>query len=520
MRTGVVMNPPLPEMIDVLDRTTGIDERPGLREFARLWLAWAPGARERVAVEARQLSRPSLRPASLLSLLRSGSTIGRSVAPGLFGDFGSRIARRGPVPGALVRRAQDIVRAGGPSYVKLGQFIATGPGLLPDEWVEAFSWCRDAVPPLPAGQAEEIIELAFGARLDRLLVDFDPVPIGAASIAQVHAARLADGTEVVVKVRRPGLRPQLETDLRAFALLAAAAERVSRHARIANASGFVELFATLSLEEIDFRFEAVNQVELALAAEDAGHDYLAFPRPVPSLVAEDVLVMTRLPGVPYTRARAEYPQVTDGARLLRLAITAMLEHTLAYGVFHGDLHAGNVFIAPDGTFSIIDLGITGRVDEDQRAALFKFLYGFARNDTAVQLQGLQRFGAVPQGEDLAALARRIEDRLNAVDPSILARDKPMSIDMLGEVLVAVLRILTESGFTLPKELVLFFKNLLYLNGFAATLAPDTNLFDEIPPVFAYFVQRYPKELAMILGDIVAELRPEGMSGPSAGRLAP
>jgi ubiquinone biosynthesis protein len=491
-------------MIDVLDRTTGVDERPGLREFARLWLAWAPAARAEVATDARRLARPSLAPASWRALGRTGSTIARGVAPGVARDIGRRMTRRPVEPGALVRHAQALVRAGGPSYVKLGQFIATAQGMLPDEWVDAFSWCRDTVPPLPAGVAEQIIETAFGAPIGRILLDFDPVPLGAASIAQVHAARLPDGTEVVVKVRRPGLRQQFETDLRGLALAAAAAERASRHARLANLSGFVELFATLLLEEIDFRFEAVNQVELGLASEDAGHDFLLCPHPVPSLVAEDVLVMTRVPGVPYTQALAAFPDVVDGERLLRLAITGVLEHTLAYGVFHGDLHAGNVFIAPDGTFSILDFGITGRVDEEQRAALFRFLYGFAQNDTVLQLYGLQQFGAVPEGEDLAVLARRIEDRLNAIDPSLLARDKPISVDMLGQVLGSVIRVLTESGFTLPKELVLFFKNLLYLNGFAATLARNSNLFDEIPPIFAYFVQRYPEELALILGDLAPD----------------
>lgn len=491
-------NPPLPDMIDVLDRSTGIDERPGLREFARLWLAWAPGARAEVAAEALALARPSLRPASLRAVARTGTTIARGVGSGLQAEVRLRRANGVRQPGATLRQIQEVLRAGGASYVKLGQFISTAQGLLPDEWVEAFAWCRDTVPPLPAGVTEQIVEKAFGVPLGRVLHGFDPVPIGAASIAQVHAARLPDGTEVVVKVRRPGLRRQLERDLRAMALTAAAAEKASRHARLANVSGFVELFATLLLEEIDFRFEAVNQVELALASEDAGHDFLTFPRPVPSLVAEDVLVMTRVPGVPYTRARAAFPDMVDGERLLRLAITGVLEHTLAYGVFHGDLHAGNVLISPEGEFSIIDFGIAGRVDEDQRAALFGFLYGFAQNDTVVQLEGLQRFGAVPPGEDLIALARRIEARLNAINPSLLARDEPMSVDMLGQALGAVIRVLTESGFSLPKELVLFFKNLLYLNGFAATLARDTNLFDEIPPVFAYFVQRYPNELAVII----------------------
>ncbi len=164
-----------------------------------------------------------------------------------------------------------------------------------------------------------------------MFADFDPVPLGSASIGQVHAARMPDGTEVVVKVRRPGLRHQFETDLRAMALAAAAAERASRAARVANLSGFVELFAELVLEEIDFRFEALNQVEVALASEAAGHDFASFPRPVPHLCSESILTMTRVEGVRYTDVLAAYPDKVDGERLLRLAITGTLEHMIAFG---------------------------------------------------------------------------------------------------------------------------------------------------------------------------------------------
>jgi len=495
--------PPLPDMIEVLDRTKRVDEQPGLRDFARLWLAWGPGARARVAEEAAVLARASFRPASLAAVGRTGARAARAAGPGVAADIRRR-AREGALEkGAAIKHVQELVKAGGSTYVKLGQFIATAQGLLPDEWVEAFGWCRDTVTPLPPGMAEQLFEDAFEVSLDRMFDDFDPVPLGAASIGQVHAARLPDGTEVVVKVRRPGLREQFETDLRAMALAAAAAERASKSARMANLAGFVELFAQLVLEEIDFRFEALNQVELALASEDAGHDFAGFPRPIPHLVCEDILVMTKVDGVRYTDAMEAYPGAVDGERLLRLAVTGVLEHTIAYGVFHGDLHAGNVLVNSAGDFSLIDFGIAGRVDAEQRAALVRFLFGFARNDTKLQLQGLQGFGAVPMGEDLDELARSMENSLNAIDPAILSRESPLTVDQLGQALGVIIRTLASRGFSLPKELVLFFKNLLYLNGFAASLAPDTNLFGEIEPVFTYFVARYPNELAQIVQDIVS-----------------
>ena len=496
--------PPLPDMIDVLDRTKRVDEQPGLRDFARRWLAWGPGARQRVAAEAVQLARPSLRPSSVAAVGRTGAKLGRgarAAVPGIRADV--RSYRAGTLgKGAAVRHVQELVKAGGSTYIKLGQFIATAQGLLPDEWVEAFGWCRDTAMPLPPGMAEAQFESTFEVPLDRMFAEFDPVPLGAASIGQVHAAKLPDGTDVVVKIRRPGLREQFETDLRSMALAAAAAEKASKAARVANLSGFVELFAQLVLEEIDFRFEALNQVELALASEDAGHDAANFPRPIPYLTSEDVFVMTRVSGVRYTDALEAYPDKVDGERLLRLATTYVLEHTVAYGVFHGDLHAGNVLVNADGDFALIDFGIAGRLDAVQRAAVVRFVFGFARNDTRLQLLGLQGFGAIPPGADLDALATQLESTLNEIDPSLLARDRDLTVDGLGQALNAIIRTLASNGFTLPKELVLFFKNLLYLNGFAAALAPDTNLFAEIEPIFQYFVTRYPAELTAIVADVI------------------
>ncbi|MEZ5180853.1 MAG: AarF/UbiB family protein [Acidimicrobiales bacterium] len=494
--------PPLPDMAEVLARSARFAAHPGLRDHAELWLAWGPYARARVRAEAAELARPSLRPTTLRAVGRTGVELARGVAPGLKEDAKRRVLDGPLEPGAAMKHLQELVRAGGPTYIKLGQFIATAQGLLPDEWVDAFGWCRDTATPLPLGLAEQIFEERFEVPLEAIFSRFETEPIGAASIGQVHAATLLDGTEVVVKVRRPGLREQFERDLRAMALAAAAGERASKAARVANLSGFVELFAEMVLEEIDFRFEALNQVELSLAAEAAGHDFATFPRPIPHLATEDVFVMTRVEGVPYTRAIEAYPDAVDGERLLTLAINATLEHMIAYGIFHGDLHAGNVLINPQGDFSLIDFGIAGRIDAEQRAATVMFLFGFGRNDQLLQLRALQAFGAVPPGADLPTLASEIEAQLMAIDPTLLTREGEFTVDRLGQALGSVIRVLARNGFSLPKELVLFFKNLLYLNGFASTLAPGTDLFGHIEPTFLYFVGKYPEELGAIMTDVL------------------
>ncbi len=494
-------NPPLPDMVDLLAGSELFAGEPWHADAQRVWIRWGRKARQQVAADALELARPSLRASTLRAVGRTGVELAKGVTPGLREDA-KKLITEGPLEeGAGIRHLQELVKAGGSTYIKLGQFIATAQGLLPDQWVDAFGWCRDTAMPLAPGIAEQKIEDRFEVSLETLFSEFDPDPLGAASIGQVHAATMHDGTPVVVKIRRPGLRGQFARDLRSMSLAAAAAEKASKSARTANLSGFVELFAALVLEEVDFRFEAINQVELALASEAAGHDFVTIPKPIPHLTREDVLVMTRLEGVPYDKAMETYPGAVDGERLLNVAITGTLEHMIAYGAFHGDLHAGNVLVNSKGDLSLIDFGIAGRITAAQRAATVKFLFGFARNDTLLQLKGLQAFGAIPAGEDLPKLARELEAQLEAVDPDLLHRQGDLTVDRLGQALGSIIKILASNGFRLPKELILFFKNLLYLNGFAAALAPDANLFNEIEPIFGYFIQRYPNELSQIMSDL-------------------
>ncbi len=496
--------PPLPDAKEMAPWSKWLGARPNLREYAEHWLDIAPPHRAKLGREALRLAQPNLRWSTLGAVARTGGRVVSAVGiDGLAEIFRAasdarkeKGVRRGIDMSVAVDHAQRLVEAGGPAYVKLGQFIASARGLLPDEWVEAFAWCRDEVPALRPGVAEEIIERTFGKPVTELFTTFDTVPIAAASIAQVHAATLPDGSDVVVKVRRPGLRRKFLADISVMALMAGAAERLVPDARMANLGGFVELFAQIVLEELDLRLEAVNICELALASESAEHDYANFPRPIPELVASNVLVMERVPGVRYTDAKLHYD--VDGDRLLRLAITSVLEHTLIFGKFHGDLHAGNVFIAQDGSFSLVDFGIIGRLTTEQRAALVRFMIGFAQSNVRLQLEAMREFGAVPMGADFERLVAEIQVHADKLaDIEIRAGQVTKGIDDLAEDMGMILRLLGRSGFVLPKELVLFFKNLLYLNSFAAALAPNANLLAEIEPIFTYFATKYPEAIGMM-----------------------
>jgi ubiquinone biosynthesis protein len=491
----------LPERSELIAESPWVAGMPGLADQSRGWLVEIPAQHPRLVAQARRLSQPSFDASMALGV---GRVAGNVVLMAL-SDLAVALLRpetaRGPSPTRTVDRIEQLVRAGGPAWVKLGQFIATAGGLLPEEWVEAFAWCRDEVPHLPPRVPRRVIRRAFGCRVRDIFAEFDPEPIGAASIAQVHRGVLHDGREVVVKIRRPGLRQRFASDIRAMAAAAWAAEKVHHVARAGNPSGFVELFAQLVLEELDFRIEALNMVELGVAAEHAGADYVRFPRPVPGLVTSRVLVMERLPGAAYTSVEVDKE---IGENLLRFAIQGVLEHTLIYGVFHGDLHAGNVLLDSEtGRLSLVDFGIVGRLGPEQRMALGQFLVAFAHMDVRAQLEAMVDFGAIPADVDLDPLVAEIE---REVRPHELAEDADVAelADRIGKLVQVVAR----HGVRLPKELVLFFKNLLYLNGFAASVAPDANLLGEIAPVFGYFQQKYGDAI-----DLMAFLEAEQRTQP-------
>ncbi len=492
--------PPIRSAAELLPHSAWAAEIPGLPQQVEQWLDDLPAERARLLREARTLARPALHPAGIGRLAQVAGRIVGAAATWAAIDLGRAIYRSVAYGEsddarvtAAVERAQHLVRDFGPVYVKLGQFIATAQGLLPDDVVDAFAWCRDEVPPVRTSTVRRIVARELGRPLEDVFESFGDVPIASASIAQVHEARLRqDGRHVVVKVRRTGLRRQFEADVRAMALLAALGESRSGAVRAANARGFVELFAQLVLEEMDFRLEALNMVEVGLASEDAGmFASLRVPRPVPGLVTPRVLTMEYLPGRRYTDAAGDLDPGVDPAAIIRLGIQGVLEHTLVYGIFHGDLHAGNVFLEPDGRFVLLDFGIVGRLDAEQRAALVQFMLGVGTWDVRVQLAGLRRLGAVPPDTDVDELAAALE---------ALEGDQPLPDVVTHEQIVdgmgAVMRVLVARGFRLPKELVLFFKNLLYLNGLAATLAPDLNLLGEVDPIFQYFAAKYEQELSL------------------------
>lgn len=373
----------------------------------------------------------------------------------------------------------------GPTYVKFGQLIASSPGLFPEALSNEMRKLLDAVPAEPAHRIREVIARDLGAGVDTLFASFDDTPVAAASIAQVHRAVLHDGTRVAVKVRRPHLRRRIEQDLRLLRLLAFVLARMGALGELLNPTAIVDDLATTLRAELDFRREAASMQRFTanLAAASTPHNVVV-PRVIDGMTSKRVVVMTYVDGVPVDDGHSLRAAGFDLEGLVRTSVSAWLDGALGHGFFHGDVHAGNLFVTPAGEVAFLDFGIMGTLDEHTRTVL-------KRTVPALLLSG--DFDAVVQAVfDLGAAPPDVEVDLAQAAASVRALLEPAMAKSImelsyGESLSQVLSVATEYHVVLPRSLVLLAKQLLYFERYARELAPD------------YVILSDPRILAHLLG---------------------
>jgi ubiquinone biosynthesis protein len=456
------------------------------------WRSGVPALRAVAAAEVPRLVTPDRLPPGR-RFVRVSTRLGRALVPWAThkrrGRFDSAEASRADISRRLRRAAEDL----GPTYIKLGQIISSGEGIFPEELVEEFKLCRDQVRAEPFGVVREVVEADLGTSLEATFEWFDRVPLAAASIAQVHAARLRTGEEVVVKVQRPSVDALVRKDLRAMAWLAPHLVGRIPIAALANPPALVELFAETITEELDFRLEAENMLDIAHVLAELGQRGYVVPRPHPRLVTRRVLVMERLDGFKFDDVEAMRAAGIDTAAVIRTGMIAFMEGAMIHGVFHGDLHGGNLFVLPDGRTALLDFGIVGRLSEPRRVAFLRLMMGATTNDVKGQLAALRDLGALPPDTDLDAVIRDLRLDQAPVDPTTLTGD-----ELVKEV-QRVVKALLGYGARMPKELMLYVKNLVFLDGAIARLAPDLDLLAEIADISLYFARTHGERLGRDLG---------------------
>jgi ubiquinone biosynthesis protein len=309
----------------------------------------------------------------------------------------------------------------------------------------------------------------------------------------VHRATLASGEEVVVKVQRPTVNERVHADLRVMAWVAPLLVGRIPVSALANPPALVELFAETITEELDFRLEAENMLDIAASFAKLGQRGYVIPRPHPELVTRRVLVMERLSGFKFEDVAGMKDAGVDTRAVLRTGMVGNMEGAMIHGIFHGDLHGGNLFVRPDGRTALLDFGITGRLSEARRLALLRLLMAATMNDVKGQLGALRDLGALPPDTDLGAVIVDLGLDRPPFDPTQLSGDE------LAKEIQRTIKALLGIGARMPKELMLFVKNMVFLDGAIATLAPDIDLFGEIAHISQYFAETHGERLASELG---------------------
>jgi ubiquinone biosynthesis protein len=410
----------------------------------------------------------------------------------------------------ISRRLRVAAEKLGPTYIKLGQIISSGDGIFPPELVAEFKWCRDQVPPEPWPLVERVLTEELGRPLETVFASVEHTPLAAASIAQVHAATLCDGTTVVVKVQRPSVSARVRQDLSVMAWLAPHLVGRIPVAALANPPALVELFAETIVEELDFRLEAENMLDLAMTFAALDQRDFVVPRPHPTLVTRRMLVMERLDGFNFGDVEGMRAAGIDTEAVVRAGMIGFLEGAMMHGIFHGDLHGGNLFVLPTGKIALLDFGITGRLTEPKRLALLSLLVGASNGHIPTQVAALRDLGAFPDDVDVQHVIDILGLDRPPVDPVTLTPE-----ELVGEMQRSI-KTLLGLGARMPKELMLFVKNMMFLDGAIATLAPDLDLFAEVEAIALLFAAKHGERIMSQLGlEHQADWTPD-MAGVRAG----
>lgn len=388
-------------------------------------------------------------------------------------------------------RARAIVATlndAGVSFVKLGQVLSTRRDLVPEPYLSALASLQTNATTLPWDTVRSVIEADLGRSIDSVFAEVDPLPLAAASVAQVHRARLLDGTAVVVKVQRPAARAQVEADADIIGRLAHRAEartRVGRDLRIESvARGFT---ATL-LEELDYRIEARNTqmigstLELIDRAEPDRRGLITVPDIFSEASGQRVLTMGLVDGTALSDSAARIA-LLDPAQRDRLAETLMatvLEQILVYGVFHADLHPGNVVLKTDGTLGLIDFGAVGIIERSRRQHMTAFLLAALSENDVAATDALLLIVDAPEDVDLEAFRH---------DIGVVLTTEHLRTSGHGSIFTRMVDVIRQHHIALPGELASAFRSFATLEGCLRVIVDEFDMVGRALPLMPTLLRR-------------------------------
>ncbi|MBE9044879.1 AarF/ABC1/UbiB kinase family protein [Pleurocapsales cyanobacterium LEGE 10410] len=383
-----------------------------------------------------------------------------------------------PEKQAVRRRAQAIwIRENflqlGPTFIKLGQLFSTRADLFPIEYVEELSKLQDRVPAFAYEQVKEIVESDFFKTLDKLFASFDPIPLAAASLGQVHRAKLYNGEEVVVKVQRPGLKQLFNVDLAILKQIARYFQNHPKWGQNRDWMGIYEECCRILWEETDYLNEGRNADTFRRNFRD--EDWVCVPRVYWKYASPRVLTLEYMPGIKISHYEAIEAAGLDRKLLARLGARAYLQQILNGGFFHADPHPGNIAVSADGSLIFYDFGMMGKIESNIREGLMDTLVGVAQKNSQKVVNSLIKLGALVPTGDMTSVRRSIQFMLDNF------MDKPFeeqSVDAISEDLY---EIAYGQPFRFPATFTFVMRAFSTLEGVGKGLDPEFNFMEVAQP---------------------------------------
>ncbi len=358
----------------------------------------------------------------------------------------------------------DDLESMGPTYVKLGQVLAGRPDLIPEVYRKALERLQDKVKPFPYEEVERIVEQELGVRISKAFSEFNPEPVAAASLGQVHQAKLRDGRPVVVKVQRPNIRSQIEQDFEVLTELAGTLDAHTKAGRRYRFHAIVDEFHTTLQQELNYELEAQNLITVGKNLEDFPH--IQVPQPVMDYSTRSILTMEYVSGRKITSLTPLARLDVDGAALCEELFRAYLKQVLVDGIFHADPHPGNVFLTEEGRIALLDLGMVGNTAPQMQESLLKLLLALSDGDSDAVADVVVRTSERTEDFSPAEFRRRISQLVAQTRNRGLAQIK------VGASILEITQSAAENGLYVPSELTLLGKTLLQLDEIGRILAPE------------------------------------------------
>lgn len=368
--------------------------------------------------------------------------------------------------------ARNTVEELGSTYIKLGQLVASSPSLFPHEYVEAFQSCLDQTTPLPFKVVEKVLREELGPVLQRHFREIDPVPLASASIAQVHAARLHSGEDVVIKVQKPGVETILDTDFQFMAASAWLLEKTLRQIPQAALTDMVDEIRNGMLEECDFEREADNIDLYARFLADNNITRVTVPLVYRQSSTRRVLTMERFHGVSLSNLEAVRQYHSHPEQALIDALNTWFASLTQCQIYHADLHAGNVMMLEDGRIGFIDFGIVGRISKNTWASLMQLIETVPTGNFPIIAQALAGIGATNAHVNTQALAKDLEQLW------LQLQTDDVGDQMFHDITLRISALGRQHGIRFPREFTLLLKQFLYFDRYIRLLSPGLDLFGD------------------------------------------